>query len=103
MKKMIVVSAFLLAAGSLFAGEGKSCQKSEVKSVELTGTMACADGEKGDDCARVFRLDDGTNYTVCEKTRASLTSITGAKVRVTGKVVSCGEGKELLIEKSAKI
>ena len=102
MKKLIVLAVFLITAGSLFAG-GKECERAKAKSVQLTGTIACSDGSTNADCARVFRLANGTQYTICEKSKANLRAVSGANVRVTGKIVSCDHGEELLIEKASKI
>ncbi|MGZ8866948.1 MAG: hypothetical protein ACXW2P_01295 [Thermoanaerobaculia bacterium] len=106
MKKLVLALAVLLVAVSAFAGGGKSCKSGEAKAVQLTGTIACADGATGDDCARVFRVaNSDTQYSICDKSKARLTSLDGANVRVTGKVVACDEtgGEELFIEKAAKI
>ena len=105
MKKLVLVVAVLLVAVSAFAG-GKNCRTDAAKSVQLTGTIACANGETGEDCARVFRVaNSDTEYSICDKSKASLAKLTGANVRVTGKVVSCDEsgGVELFVEKAAKI
>lgn len=105
MKKVVLVMVVLLAAGSLLAGEGKSCRKSDAQPVQLTGTLVCRDGDTGADCARVFRVaNTDTEYTVCDKSKAKLGSLTGATVRVTGKLVSCSDGgQELMIDKAVKI
>ena len=106
MKKLVLVVAVLLVAVSAFAGGGKSCKSHEAKTVELTGTIACKDGSTGADCARVFRVaNSDVQYSICDKSKASLTKLRGANVRVTGKVVSCDEsgGEELFVEKAAKI
>ncbi|MBK5259646.1 MAG: hypothetical protein JJE51_08630 [Thermoanaerobaculia bacterium] len=104
MKRLIVMAVSLLVAGSLMAGEGKSCNKSAAKSVQLTGTVACKDGSSGEDCQRVFRVaNSSTEYTICSESKAKLTAVTGSAVRISGKIVSCGDGQELMIEKAAKI
>jgi hypothetical protein len=106
MKKLVLVLAVLLVAVSAFAGGGKSCKSDEVKTVHLTGTIACKDGSTEADCAKVFRVaNSDVEYTICDKSKASLTKLGGASVRVSGKVVSCDEtsGEELFIEKAAKI
>ena len=105
MKKVILVLAVLLVAVSAFAG-GKNCKVGEAKNVQLTGVIACADGASGEDCARVFKVaNSDTQYSICDKSKASLTKLNGANVRVSGKVVACDEsgGEELFIEKAAKI
>jgi hypothetical protein len=103
MKKVAMALAVLLAAGSLFAG-GKECnmKKASAKKVELTGTLTCA----GDDCEKtVFRVANGDRtYTVCEETKAELLKLRGeGTLKVKGKIVSCGEGEELMIESARKI
>ena len=99
MRKAVVVLVTLLVAGSLFAGEGKSCDpKHAAKGVQLTGTIEVQDG------ARVFRVaDSDESYSICDKSTADLAKLSGSKIRVTGKLVSCDEGQELKIEKAAKI
>ena len=102
MKKLMVLAIVLITAGSLYAG-GKECARLKAKSVQLTGTIACSDGSTNADCARVFRLTSGKEYTICEKSKADLRAVSGGNVRVTAKVVSCDHGEELLIEKATKI
>ena len=105
MKKVVLVLAVLLVAVSAFAGGGKSCG-AEAKNVQLTGIIACADGASGENCARVFKVANSeTQYSICDKSKASLTKLNGANVRVSGKVVSCDEsgGEELFVEKAVKI
>ena len=99
MRKVILILGTLLVAGSLFAGEGKSCDRNHAaKGVQLTGTIEVQDG------ARVFRVaDSNESYSICHKSTAELAKLNGSKVRVTGKLVSCDEGQELMIEKAAKI
>ncbi len=102
MKKLILVAVLLMIAGSLFAG-GKECERAKAKAVQLTGVIACSDGSTNADCLRVLRLANGTQYTICEKSKANLRAVSGSSVRVTGKIVSCDHGEELLIEKATKI
>jgi hypothetical protein len=106
MKRLALVLIVLLTATSLLAGgAGKSCDTKHTKSVELTGTLART-GD-GDDAKTVFRVaDTGASYTVCEKTKRSvldLSSDPNANLRIKGKVVSCGDGEELVIETAKKI
>ena len=106
MKKSVLSLVFLMSTGVAFAGEGKSCKVKDAsyKNVELTGTIACADGSAGGDCARVFRVSNkDTEYKVCDKSKVKLAKLSGDSVRVSGKLVSCGEGEELMIEKASKI
>ena len=100
MRNAILFVLVLLVAASVFAGEGKSCDRNHAaKNVQLTGTIQ--DGGEG---GRVFRVADSTeSYTICDKSTAELTKLNGSKVRVSGKLVSCGEGQELMIEKAAQI
>lgn len=99
MRKVILLAVTLLVAGSLFAGEGKSCNRGQAtKAVELTGTIEVQDG------AKVFRVaDSDESYSICDKSSADVAKLGGSKIRVTGKLVSCDEGRELMIEKAAKI
>jgi len=104
MKRTAMILVVLIAAVSLYAG-GKECNlKTSGKSVELTGTIARADGDHARSVFHVANSDQ--SYTVCEKTKASLLKL-GADgnttLRVKGKIVSCGEGEELLIEQASKI
>ena len=103
MKKMILLVVVLLVAvaGSLSAGEGKSCDRA-AKAVQLTGTIELQDGGAGE--TRVFRVAGSeTSYSICHKSTADLTKLNGAKLRVSGKLVSCDEGQELVIERAARI
>jgi hypothetical protein len=99
MKKLILLVVMLLVAGALHAGEGKSCDRNQAaKAVQLTGTIDVQDG------AQIFRVaDSNESYSICDKSKAKLTNLNGAKVRVSGKLVTCDEGRELMIEKAAKI
>lgn len=104
MKRLIMVLIALFTAASLFAG-GKECDisKKNVKNVSLTGTLASVG--TGDAAKTVFRVaDSDESYTVCEKTKSSVLKLTNSgKVQVKGKVVSCGEGQELMIDEAKKI
>jgi hypothetical protein len=99
MKKLMLLVVVLLVAGAVFAGEGKSCDRNAAKNVQLTGTIESGEGD-----ARLFRVADGDRaYTICEESTADLAKLGGAKVKVTGKLVACGGGTELLIDKVAEI
>ena len=102
MKRLILTLIVVFTAGSLFAGDGKSCDVNhKAKSVSLTGTVA-----SGANDTTVFRVaNSDVEYVICDRSKASLTNLGGASVRVSGKVVSCDEtsGEELFIEKAAKI
>lgn len=103
MKRLIMVLIALFTAATLFAG-GKECDiKKSGKNVELTGSLASVGS--GDDAKTVFRVSNSDeSYTVCEKSKASVLKLTNSgAVRVKGKVVSCGEGKELMISEASKI
>jgi hypothetical protein len=102
MKRLIMVLIALFTAATLFAG-GKECNIKNTKSVELTGTIASIGS--GDAAKTVFRVaDSDQSYTVCEKTKASVLKLSNSgAVRVKGKLVSCGEGQELVIEEAKKI
>jgi hypothetical protein len=102
MKRMVLTLIVLFTAASLFAG-GKECKinKSASRNVELTGTLV-----SGAEHA-VFRVaNSDKTYTVCEKTKNAVLQLGNEgkdTLRVKGKVVSCGEGEELLIESATKI
>jgi len=102
MKRLIMVLVALFTAATLFAG-GKECNIKNTKSVELTGTIASVGS--GDEAKTVFRVaNSDQSYTVCEKTRASVLKLSNSgAVRVKGKLVSCGEGQELVIDEAKKI
>lgn len=100
MKKVVILLVFLLSVGSLFAGEGKSCDKSKhtSKSVELTGKIVSVEGKQ------IFRVaDSDKQFSVCDKSKAKLSKVGSDTVKITGKVVSCEDGEELMIETAAKI
>jgi hypothetical protein len=104
MKRLVLILIVVFTAGSLLAGEGKSCDvKKSAKTVQLTGTLASdADGNK------IFRVaNSDKSYTVCHKTASSVTKLgaDGATIEVKGKLVSCDEaaGEELVIETAKKI
>jgi len=104
MKRLIMVLIALFTAATLFAG-GKECDaaRKNVKNVELTGTLASVG--TGDAAKTVFRVaDTDQSYTVCEKTKSSVLKLTNSgTLHVKGKVVTCGEGQELLIDEANKI
>ncbi|MBV8544021.1 MAG: hypothetical protein JO093_08545 [Acidobacteria bacterium] len=97
MKKLILASLLTLAASTLLAGEGKSCEmKSKGKPVSLSGTVAC----KGDDCT--FTTAKST-YAVCEMSKADVPKLASAgTVNVTGKLITCEGKQKLVIDKAGK-
>jgi len=97
MKKMILASVLTLAASTLLAGDGKSCEmKSKGKSVSLSGVVAC----KGDDCT--FKTAT-TTYAVCEMSKADVPKLASAgTVNVTGKLITCEGKQKLVIDKAGK-
>jgi len=100
MKRLVLVLIVLFTAATLFAG-GKECdlKAHKAKNVELTGTLAKGEGTHG-----VFRTSSGETYNVCEKTKSAvLKSAADGTVKITGKVVSCGSGEELMIESAKKM
>ena len=102
MKRLILILIVVLAAGSLFAGDGKSCDTHKAKAVKLTGTISSV----GD--TTVFRVaNSDKSYTVCHKTKANVAQLgaDGSTLQVTGKIVACdeAEGEELVIETAKKI
>ena len=104
MKRLILVLVVLLAATSLFAGDGKSCDVNhKAKSVSLTGTVAA-----GANDTTVFRVaNSDKSYTICHKSKANVAKLgaEGATLQVTGKIVSCdeAEGEELVVETAKKM
>ena len=100
---LILMLILVFTATAAFAGGGKSCDASKVKSVSLTGTIATnADG------AKIFRVaDSNKTLTICHKTSAKVLeqAANGATVQVKGKVVSCDEadGEELVIETAKRV
>ncbi|MFL6245741.1 MAG: hypothetical protein ACJ74H_06930 [Thermoanaerobaculia bacterium] len=103
MKRLIMVLVVLFTAATLFAG-GKECDiNKHAKNVELTGTIASVG--TGDEAKTVFRVaNTNDTYTVCEKTKASVLKLANSgAVRVKGKLVTCGEGQELVIDEANKI
>ena len=94
MKRLAMVLIVLFTAASLFAG-GKECNIKNTKSVELTGTLA----------ENVFRVNDSDqSYKVCEKTKQSVLKLSNSgTLQIKGKLVSCGDGEELMIESAKKI
>jgi len=103
MKRLILILIVVFTAGSLLAGEGKSCDAKKAKSVKLTGTLAAVEGG-----GKVFRVaNSDKSYTVCHKTSSDVAKLgaEGATLQVTGKIVACDEaaGEELVIESARKI
>jgi hypothetical protein len=101
MKRLAMILVLLFTAATLFAG-GKECEakKTSAKAVELNGSLHSDAGKT------FFRVaDSGRDYSVCEKTKSAVLKLgtDGAPLHVKGKVVSCGEGEELLIESANKI
>jgi hypothetical protein len=103
MKRLIMALVVLFTAATLFAG-GKECDAAKhAKSVELSGTIATVG--TGDAAKTVFRVaGSDQTYTVCEKTKASILKLSNSgAVHIKGKIVSCTEGQELVIEQASKI
>lgn len=103
MKRLAMVLVLVFAATSLFAG-GKECNinKTASKKVDLTGTFARVGS--GDEAKTVFRVaDSDRSYTVCHKSKADVAKLSDSAVRVTGKLVSCGDSEELMIEEAKQI
>lgn len=89
---------------SVFAG-GKYCEQkaAAAKSVELTGTIAPAADSAHKAVFHVANSD--RSYTVCEKTKNAVLKLADGRstVHVKGKVVSCGDKEELLIEEANRM
>lgn len=103
MKKLAMALILVFAATSLLAG-GKECNinKTAQKQVELTGSFARVGS--GDEAKTVFRVaDSDRSYTVCHKSKADLAKLSDATVKVSGKLVSCGDSEELMVEAAKKI
>ena len=105
MKRLALVLIVLFTTATLFAG-GKECdmKKHAAKKVELTGTLSQIG--TGDDAKTIFRVaNSDQSYTVCEKTKASVLKLSnsGSTLQVKGKVMSCGDGEELMIESAKKM
>lgn len=104
MKRIALTIIALLVTATLFAG-GKECEmKHAGKAVSLTGSLVRV-GD-GDDAKTVFRVaNSDQSYTVCKETRSSILSLINGSpaLRIKGKVVSCDEGEELIIESAQKI
>ena len=103
MKRLSMFLVVLFTAVSVFAG-GKYCEQkaAAAKSVDLTGTMSRADaGQKA-----VFHVaNSDRSYTVCEQTKNAVLKLADGKssLHVKGKVVTCGDKEELLIEQANKL
>lgn len=102
MKRLIMVLIALCTAASLYAG-GKECKINNATNVELTGSLASVGS--GDEAKTVFRVaDSGQSYTVCEKTKAAVLKLTNSgALHIKGKVITCGDGQELVIDEASKI
>jgi hypothetical protein len=98
-KRLVLTLAVVLLATSMYAG-GKSCEMKSGKSVELNGTLL------GGDHPTFRTADGGKTYNVCEKTKESVLKLGNdgkSTLHVKGKIVTCGEGEELLIDTANKI
>lgn len=102
MKRIAMALIALFTAATLFAG-GKECDIKHSKSVALKGTLSSVGS--GDEAKTIFRVaDSDESYTVCEKTKSSVLKLTNSgTLQVKGKLVSCGEGQELIIDEAKKI
>jgi hypothetical protein len=103
MKKLAMVLILVFAATSLLAG-GKECNinKTAAKKVQLTGTFAHVGS--GDEAKTVFRVaDSDRSYTVCHKSKADVAKLSNSTVKVSGKLVHCGDSEELMIEEAKQI
>lgn len=101
MKRLLLTLVLVFTTASIFAG-GKECNinKTAQKSVELTGTLS----HSADSDATIFRVANSTDsYTVCDKSKADLSKLSDATVRVKGKLITCDGKQELMIENAKKI
>ena len=96
-KRLVIALVLVVLALPTFAG-GKSCEMKSGKSVELNGTLTHDN---------VFHVANAAQtYKVCEKTKESVLKLGNDgkdTLHVKGKIVSCGEGEELLIDAANKI
>ena len=102
MKRLPLILILVFVAGTLLAGDGKSCGTQATKTVQLTGTVATTDG------ATIFRVaNSDKSYTICHKSKANVAKLgaDGATLEVTGKIVSCdeAEGEELVVTSAKKV
>jgi len=100
MKRLILACTLVLAATTMMAGEGKSCDMkagAKGKAVSLSGVVAC----KGDDCT--FKTADArSSYLICEMSKANLPKLsTSGTVNIKGKVITCEGKQKLLIDEGA--
>lgn len=101
MKKTLMFVVVLLVAMTVSAGEGKSCDR-EAKNVKLTGTVEVQ--ETADGKTHVFRVaDSDKSYSICNESKVEVAKLNGATVKVSGKLVNCDKGKELVIDSAARI
>jgi hypothetical protein len=101
MKRLLLTLVLVFTTATLFAG-GKECNlnKQASRNVELTGTFSHAAGSD----ATIFTVANSSDrYTVCEKSKADLSKLGAANVRVKGKLISCEGKQELMIENAWKI
>ena len=103
MKRLPLILILVFVAGTLLAGDGKSCDVNKsAKTVQLTGTVTTSDGNT------VFRVaNSNKTYTVCHKSKADVAKLgaNGATLAVEGKVMSCdeSEGEELVVTSAKKV
>ena len=60
----------------------------------------------GEECNPVFRVANSDNsYSICHSSKVDAKQLTSSKgtYKVTGKLVHCTDGEELVIEKASKI
>lgn len=106
MKRIALTLILLFTTATLFAG-GKECnmKNHQAKAVSLTGSLVTTGS--GDEAKTIFRVaNSDQSYTVCEKTKASILKMSNdnAVLKITGKVMTCGDnGQELIIESAQKI
>ena len=101
MKNAILFAVVLLMAVTVSAGGGKSCDR-DAKHVKLTGTIEVQQTDAG--ATHVFRVaDSDQSYSICDESKVELAKLDGATVRISGKVVNCEKGKELVIDTAARI
>ena len=106
MKKLVYAMVLVFAVGTVMA-DGAGCDmksKGKAKNVQLTGTVVCTGS--GDECSPEFRVaNSDLKYEVCHGSKVDGKSLTtsNATYKVTGKIIKCGDGEALVIEKASKI
>lgn len=106
MKKLVYALVLVVSVGTVMA-DGSGCDMNKgkaAKTVELTGTVVCTGA--GEECNAEFRVaNSDLKYEVCHGSKVDAKTLTSsnATYKVTGKIIKCGDGEALVIEKASKI